>query len=136
MPVYRKFEYRCFTCKPLRQSTAEKKEGSFKKTVLLHACHTPKLPTPITQELPAPQQKTLQAIRQERSMPEHHPIVRLWEHQDLSLATMEKNHICRVLDLCHGSKCQASQILGISVKTLYNKLTEWGMHIPHEGMVQ
>lgn len=121
--IYKKFEYRCFTCKPLRP-TAQEKAPSFKKAVLLHACHTPEKIAPIP-------------IREERSkIQESHPIVKAWEQNDFTIETMVKNHTLRVLDLCHGNKAQTASILGITIRTLYNKLIEYGVHIPHEGMVQ
>jgi DNA-binding NtrC family response regulator len=39
-----------------------------------------------------------------------------------SLEEVEKEHILKALDHCHGSRIQAAEILGISVRTLRNKL--------------
>ena len=41
---------------------------------------------------------------------------------DLSLAELERRHLLRVLEHTAGNKTQAAQILGITTKTLYNKL--------------
>ncbi|MFZ5517507.1 MAG: sigma-54-dependent transcriptional regulator [Candidatus Zhuqueibacterota bacterium] len=43
----------------------------------------------------------------------------------LSLALVEKNHIEKVLQLCKGNKTRAAEVLGISVRTLRNKLNEY-----------
>ncbi|MBI2194975.1 MAG: sigma-54-dependent Fis family transcriptional regulator [Planctomycetes bacterium] len=47
-----------------------------------------------------------------------------------SLADMERAHILRILRETHGSKSQAAEFLGISLKTLYNKLTSYGLSAP------
>lgn len=44
---------------------------------------------------------------------------------DLDVAM--RHHILRVLHLCEGNKSAAAAALGISVKTIYNKLESWGM---------
>lgn len=44
---------------------------------------------------------------------------------DLNLAM--KVHILRVLHLHEGNKSATAEALGISVKTVYNKLESWGM---------
>ena len=38
---------------------------------------------------------------------------------------MEKRHIFAALDRCHSNRTQAAKILGISVRTLRNKLNEY-----------
>lgn len=47
------------------------------------------------------------------------------ELQFLTLAELEKNHINTVLSAVGGSKTKAAKILGVSVKTMYNKLAEY-----------
>jgi two-component system NtrC family response regulator/two-component system response regulator AtoC len=43
----------------------------------------------------------------------------------LSLSQLEKRHIVRVMEYCHGNKTKAARILGISVRNLYRKLEEY-----------
>ncbi|MGE0674644.1 MAG: sigma-54-dependent transcriptional regulator [Methylibium sp.] len=55
----------------------------------------------------------------------------LSEAADLSLAAVERHHIQRVLDHCHGNKTRAAEVLGISRLTLRNRLGAIGL--PDEG---
>ena len=48
-----------------------------------------------------------------------------------SLAEVDRKLIFATLELCGGVKKRAADILGISLKTLYNRLEEYG---PHEGV--
>jgi Nif-specific regulatory protein len=41
-------------------------------------------------------------------------------------------HICRTLDHLGGNKTRAAKCLGITVKTLYNKLHSYGLVNPKE----
>ena len=50
-----------------------------------------------------------------------------------SLAEVDRKLIFATLELCGGVKKRAADILGISLKTLYNRLEEYG---PNPGMVQ
>jgi DNA-binding protein Fis len=43
----------------------------------------------------------------------------------LPLKEMEKNVILRALDQTNGNRTHAAELLGISVRTLRNKLTEY-----------
>ncbi len=43
-----------------------------------------------------------------------------------SLAESERNLICATLDRCGGNKTRTAEILGVSLKTLYNRLHEYG----------
>ena len=45
----------------------------------------------------------------------------------LSLAEIEKRHILLTLDRCGGNRTQAAKVLDISIRTLRNKLHEYGM---------
>jgi two-component system, NtrC family, response regulator len=45
----------------------------------------------------------------------------------LELATVEKNHILRVLNIAGGNKTQAAKMLGIGISTLYTKLKEYNL---------
>lgn len=44
----------------------------------------------------------------------------------LTLAQLERMYILNALKVTNGNKTQASKILGITIKTLYNKLHEYG----------
>jgi len=45
----------------------------------------------------------------------------------LSLSDLEKNHILNILDKCSGNRTHAARKLGISIRTLRNKLNEYGL---------
>ncbi|NUM88491.1 MAG: sigma-54-dependent Fis family transcriptional regulator [Bdellovibrionales bacterium] len=45
----------------------------------------------------------------------------------LTLDDLEKNHILQMLAYHHGNKTKTAKILGITIKTLYNKLHRYGM---------
>ena len=44
------------------------------------------------------------------------------QQEIVSLDEMEKEHIRRTLDRCHGNLTQAAELLGITRQTLYNKM--------------
>jgi transcriptional regulator with GAF, ATPase, and Fis domain len=46
---------------------------------------------------------------------------------DMPLEEVEKNHILRTLTYNHGNKTKAAHSLGITIKTLYNKLHRYGV---------
>jgi len=46
-----------------------------------------------------------------------------------SLAESERNLICATLESCGGNKTRAAEVLGVSLKTLYNRLHEYGVGI-------
>jgi DNA-binding NtrC family response regulator len=48
-----------------------------------------------------------------------------------SLAEVEKQHILRMLEKCDGNRTNAAEKLGISIRTLRNKLNEYG--VPGKG---
>lgn len=48
-----------------------------------------------------------------------------------SLAESERNLICATLKRCGGNKTRTAEILGVSLKTLYNRLHEYGLTIAH-----
>lgn len=47
--------------------------------------------------------------------------------QEMTLDELEKKHICRTLEHLSGNKTKTAKMLGITVKTLYNKLHSYGM---------
>ena len=44
------------------------------------------------------------------------------------LEEVEKEHILRALEICDGNRTQAAKQLGISIRTLRNKLHEYGVN--------
>jgi len=52
---------------------------------------------------------------------------------EMTLDDLEKSHICRTLDHLGGNKTRTAKTLGITVKTLYNKLHSYGMIAPKEA---
>lgn len=53
--------------------------------------------------------------------------------QEMTLDALEKRHICLTLDHLGGNKTRTAKTLGITVKTLYNKLHSYGMIAPKEA---
>ena len=51
----------------------------------------------------------------------------VYEFVEMPLGELEKFHICRTLDHLDGNKTKTAKVLGITVKTLYNKLHSYGM---------
>jgi two-component system response regulator HydG len=45
----------------------------------------------------------------------------------LTLEEVERRHVIRVLDACHGNRTDAAKVLGLDRKTLYRKLLRWGV---------
>lgn len=48
-------------------------------------------------------------------------------YTEMTLHELEKIHICKTLDHLGGNKTRAAKLLGITVKTLYNKLHSYGL---------
>lgn len=55
---------------------------------------------------------------------------------EMSLEEVEKNHILRTLAYNHGNKTKTAQNLGITIKTLYNKLHRYGIIQPQNQQSQ
>ena len=51
----------------------------------------------------------------------------VYKRQDLTLETVERRHILRVLDMEEGNKSAAARRLGVSRKTLERKCHAWGV---------
>ena len=45
----------------------------------------------------------------------------------VSLEEVERQHVLRVLEACHGNRTDAAKILDLDRKTLYRKLLRWGV---------
>jgi Nif-specific regulatory protein len=48
-------------------------------------------------------------------------------YREMTLDELEREHICRTLEHLSGNKTKTAKVLGITVKTLYNKLHSYGM---------
>lgn len=55
------------------------------------------------------------------------PVVEEVSYLPKTLEELEKKHICETLDYLSGNKTKSAKVLGITVKTLYNKLHSYGM---------
>jgi signal recognition particle GTPase len=74
--------------------------------------------------------KKLEEIIKDRIKPKQVEIVSTLEiesYDEMTLHDLEKLHICRTLDHLEGNKTRAAKVLGITVKTLYNKLHSYGL---------
>ncbi|MGC9054087.1 MAG: sigma-54-dependent transcriptional regulator [Candidatus Hydrogenedens sp.] len=54
----------------------------------------------------------------------------------ITLAEMEKNIILKTLEHCGGNKTKSAEVLGISVRTLRNKLHEYGLVKPQKNRME
>ena len=57
------------------------------------------------------------------------------EQREMTLAEVEKSYILHILDGNKGNKTLAAQTLVVTVKTLYNKLHEYGMMPKKDNIV-
>jgi Nif-specific regulatory protein len=55
------------------------------------------------------------------------------EYVALTLSELEKNHIMQTLENLTGNKTKSAKLLGITVKTLYNKLHSYGIEFDKEA---
>lgn len=56
------------------------------------------------------------------------PIYKLGEMFEQNLEDVTRNHIIAVFKFYKGNKIQSARALGITVKTLYNKLKQYGLY--------
>ena len=61
------------------------------------------------------------------------PVVQLIASKDVTLKETEKRLIFETLEKVEGNKTRASEILGISVRTIRNKLNEYGKMVEVGG---
>jgi DNA-binding protein Fis len=54
--------------------------------------------------------------------------IELDEQEPVTIDDVVKNHTVKVMNMNLGNKTKTASMLGITVKTLYNKLTEWGLY--------
>jgi Nif-specific regulatory protein len=62
-------------------------------------------------------------------------VVEVTSYAPKTLEELEKKHICDTLDYLSGNKTKSAKVLGITVKTLYNKLHSYGMIEAKEGEI-
>ncbi len=55
------------------------------------------------------------------------PLQREAAFEPISLSEIERRHICKTLEFHSGNKTRAAKSLGVTVKTLYNKLHSYGL---------
>jgi Nif-specific regulatory protein len=67
------------------------------------------------------------------SIATHAVIEKKAEYVALTLGELEKNHIMLTLENLTGNKTKSAKVLGITVKTLYNKLHSYGIEFDKEA---
>jgi len=66
-------------------------------------------------------------LQQENTAEEAEEESNVYEFVEMPLGELEKFHICRTLEHLDGNKTKTAKVLGITAKTLYNKLHSYGM---------
>lgn len=59
----------------------------------------------------------------------------IWQ-PGVTLEAVEKNVILAALDFYQGNKSMAAAALGVTTKTIYNKLESYGLHPKQEAIVE
>ena len=57
-------------------------------------------------------------------------------YQEVSLEELSKAHIIKTLEFMRGNKTKTAKMLGVTVKTLYNKLHSYGLVQPKENLAK
>jgi DNA-binding NtrC family response regulator len=52
------------------------------------------------------------------------------------LEELERQAILQTLQLCRGNKAATARMLGVTEKTIYNKMARLGIHRPSESMAR
>lgn len=63
----------------------------------------------------------------EKKVEEVESVEEAYKFVEMTLTDLEKHHICKTLEFLGGNKTKTAKVLGITVKTLYNKLHSYGM---------
>ena len=83
------------------------------------------LGNPLSEAAPIPAPASLSVPESATAAPA--PSAPVVDGQMVSLSALEQQHILRALQHCKGNRTHAAKVLGISIRTLRNKLNEYGV---------